>query len=80
MDEITWAMREASEWIKTHGGQAVGLEKQMDGRWFLRVNIPGEPNWRPDRNMFTTRHADLGPYPPSRFWVGSGLPWSTFEG
>ena len=64
MDEIEWAMREASEWIKTHGGQVDGLEKQMDGRWFLRVVTSGEPNWCPDRNMFTTRHADLGQYPP----------------
>ena len=68
MDEIKWAMAVATKWIETHGGHAAGLEKQMDGRWFLRVHVPGEPNWDSDRNMFLDRHADLGPYPPSRFW------------
>lgn len=61
MDEFLLAANAASAWVKTHGKgcHVVGLSRQMDGRWFLRV-VTDEPNWCPIRNVFVTREADLG--------------------
>ena len=62
MDEIRWAMELAEQWLEAHGGYATGLQRQLDGRWWLEVSTD-EPNWCPDRNLFVKRFADLGEYP-----------------
>jgi len=59
MNEFRKAVAAAEKWIETYGGHAVGMERQMDGRWFLRV-VTNEENWCPRRNMFVVRLADLG--------------------
>lgn len=62
MEEISWAIEETRKWIDQNGGTCMGVERQLDGRWFANV-VTNEENWCPRRNMFVSRFADLGQYP-----------------
>ena len=60
MDEFDWAVRAALVFCGKFDASPRGLERQMDGRWFLTFIPRDAPTWEPETNSYILREADLG--------------------